>query len=57
LLELNERLLDTLATGENRPGAEELEYLRVGLSRWREQMAMLRQRINGLSVEPPDRMQ
>ena len=30
----NERLLDALATGESRPDAEELEYLRAGLS-WR----------------------
>jgi hypothetical protein len=28
-----------------------------GLSRWREQVATLRQRINGLRVEPPERMQ
>jgi hypothetical protein len=57
LLDLNTRLLDALATGENRPDSEELEYLRGGLSRWREQLARLRQRINGLTVEPPERMQ
>jgi len=27
---------------ENRPDAEELEYLRAGLSRWREQVATAR---------------
>jgi hypothetical protein len=57
LLDLNERLLDALATGTNRPDAEELEYLRAGLARWREQVATLRQRINGLTIEPPERMQ
>jgi hypothetical protein len=57
LLDLNTRLLDALTTGEQRPDAEELEYLRVGLSRWREQMALLRQRIHGLTIEPPERMQ
>jgi len=53
LLDLNERLLDALTTGENRPDAEELEYLRAGLSRWREQLATLRHRINTLTIEPP----
>jgi hypothetical protein len=43
LLDLNERLLAALTTGVNRPDAEELEYLRAGLSRWREQLATLRQ--------------
>jgi hypothetical protein len=57
LLDLNERLLNALATGENRPDSEELDYLRAGLSRWREQISTLRQRINGLTVEPPKRMQ
>jgi hypothetical protein len=57
LLDLNTRLLDALATGENRPLAEELEYLRAGLSRWREQISTLRQRIQGLTIEPPERMQ
>jgi hypothetical protein len=57
LLDLNERLLDALTTGENRPDAKELEYLRAGLARWREQMAMLRQRIHGLTIEPPERVQ
>jgi hypothetical protein len=57
LLELSERLLDALATGENRPDSEELEFLQAGLSRWREQLATLRQRIGGLTVEPPARMQ
>jgi plasmid stabilization system protein ParE len=57
LLDLNERLLDALASGENRPDLEELEYLRAGLARWREQIAMLRQRIHGLPIEPPERMQ
>ena len=48
LLDLNERLLDALTTV--RPArVEELEYLRAGLSRWREQVATLRQRINGLA--------
>jgi hypothetical protein len=55
--DLNERLLDALTTGENRPELEELEYLRAGLSRWREQVATLRQRIHGLTAEPPERMQ
>jgi hypothetical protein len=55
LLDLNERLLDALTTGENRPDLEELEYLRAG--RWREQMAMLWQRIHGLTIEPPERVQ
>jgi hypothetical protein len=41
LLDLNERLLDALASGENRPDSEELDYLRAGLSRWREQLAAL----------------
>jgi hypothetical protein len=50
LLDLNERLLDALTTGANRPDAEGLEYLRAGLSRWREQLATLRQRIAGLTV-------
>jgi hypothetical protein len=31
LLDLNERLLNVLASGENRPDCEELEYLRAGL--------------------------
>ena len=57
LLDLNERLLVALTTGENRPDLEELQYLRAGLARWREQMAMLRQRIHGLTIEPPERMQ
>ena len=57
LLDLNTRLLDALTTGENRPDVEELEYLRAGLSRWREQLATLRQRIAGLTFEPPERMQ
>ena len=57
LLDLNERLLDALMTGANRPDAEELEYVRAGLSRWREQFATLRQRIDGLTIEPPERMQ
>ena len=57
LLELNERLLDALTTGAYRPDSEELEYLRAGLSRWRAQMATLRHRIAGLTVEPPEQMQ
>jgi CHAD domain-containing protein len=57
LLDLNTRLLDALTTGENRPDSEELDYLRVGLSRWREQISTLRQRIAGLTGEPPQRMQ
>jgi hypothetical protein len=57
LLKLTERLLDALTTGENRPDSEELDYLRAGLSRWREQISTLRQRIHGLTVEPPQRMQ
>ena len=56
-LDLNERLLGALTTGENRPDAEELEYMRAGLSRWRGQLVTLRQRIAGLTVEPPERMQ
>ena len=42
LLDLSERLLDALTTGANRPDLEEMEYLRAGLSRWREQVAALR---------------
>jgi hypothetical protein len=57
LLDLNERLLDALTTGASRPDAEELEYLRAGLARWREQVERLRQCINGLTVEPPERLQ
>ena len=57
MLDLNERLLDALATGQNRPDSEELEYLRAGLSRWREQIAGLRQRIHGLTIELPERTQ
>ena len=57
LLDLNQRLLDALTTGENRPDSEELDYLRAGLSRWREQISTLRQRIHGLTVEQPQRMQ
>jgi len=41
LLDLNERLPDALTTGANRLDVEELEYLRSGLSRWREQVATL----------------
>ena len=57
LLDLNTRLLDALTTGENRPESEELDHLRAGLSRWREQLATLRLRIAGLTIEPPERMQ
>jgi hypothetical protein len=57
LLDLNERLLDALTTGANRPDVEELEYLRAGLSRWREQLATLRQRIAGLAIIPPEQTQ
>ena len=57
LLDLNTRLLDALTTGENRPESEELDPLRAGLSRWREQLATLRLRIAGLTIEPPERMQ
>jgi hypothetical protein len=54
LLNLNERLLNALATGENRLNPAELEYLRAGLSRWREQISTLRQRIAGLTIVPPE---
>jgi hypothetical protein len=57
LLDLNERLLDALATGENRPDLEELEYMRAGLARWREQISTLRQRIARLTGAQPERMQ
>jgi len=54
---LNERLLDALTTGANRPDVEELEYLRAGLSRWREQISTLRQRIAGLTIIPSEQTQ
>jgi len=57
LLDLNERLLDALTTGANRPDVEELEYLRAGLSRWREQISTLRQRIAGLTIIPSEQTQ
>jgi hypothetical protein len=57
LLDRNEQLLDALTTGATPPDLEELEYLRAVLSRWREQLATLRQRIAGLPFEPPERMQ
>ena len=57
MMDLNERLLDALDSDVNRPTAEDLAYLRAGLERWRAQMAMLRQRLVGLTIEPPDRLQ
>ena len=57
MLDLNERLLDALDSDVNRPTAEDLAYLRAGLERWRAQMATLRQRLVGLTIEPPDRLQ
>jgi hypothetical protein len=57
MLDLNERLLDALASEANRPTTEDLAYLRAGLERWRAQMATLRQRLVGLTIEPPDRFQ
>jgi hypothetical protein len=57
MLDLNERLLDARDSDVNRPTAEDLAYLRAGLERWRAQMATLRQRLVGLTIEPPDRLQ
>ena len=57
MLDLNQRLLDALDSDVNRPSVEDLAYLRAGLERWRAQMATLRQRLVGLTIEPPDRLQ
>ena len=57
MLDLNERLLDAPASDTNRPTVEDLAYLRAGLERWRAQMATLRQRLVGLTIEPPDGLQ
>ena len=57
MLTLNERLLAALSPGANPPDAEEIEYMRVALGRWQEQMAKLRQRMASLTIEPPDRTQ
>jgi hypothetical protein len=56
LLDLDQRLLDALTTGENRPDVEELDYLRAGL------FTVARPDLDaaaaaGLTVEPPERMQ
>ena len=49
MLDLNERLLDALSPGANRPDADEIESMRVSLKRWQEQMTKLRQRIASLT--------
>jgi hypothetical protein len=51
LLDRSERLLNALVTGENRPDAEEIGYMRARLARWREQMTALWQRIAGMTME------
>ena len=53
----NERLLNALATGENRPHAEGDRLHARKAGRWREQMTGLWQRIAGMTMERPGRLQ
>ena len=57
MLDLNKQLLDALASDTNRPTEADIAYMRAGLERWRAQMATLRQRLVGLTIEPPNRLQ
>jgi len=57
MLDLNERLLDALSPGANRPDTDEIESMRLAVARWQDQMAKLRQRMARLTIEPPERTQ
>jgi hypothetical protein len=56
LLTLSGRLVNRYQTNE-RPNAEELAAMHEGVTRWREQPQLFRQRLAALSVEPPRQLQ
>jgi hypothetical protein len=57
LLNQSERLINALVTGENRPDAEGDRLHARKAGRWREQMTGLWQRIAGMTMERPGRLQ
>jgi hypothetical protein len=56
LLRQTEQLLSVLEADE-RPSPHELAEVRANVNLWREQVAILKQRLASLTVEPPTRPQ